>query len=357
MHGSGGALVAAGAGGGCDAGRRIRRRRAQQRREPAAPRSTTCASTTPRTSGPWSPPRRRRWSTSRAGSARWRRRTTSFATDRVRALRPCRRTGADAADGRASCLGKATLLASLYRALGVPGRQREGRHRAGGLGGNLLDHAWVDLEYGSLCLQLDATDLSACTTFCGFRRRSTCAASLRASSTASTTRASPSSPNSTASAAASVGPGHSAGPCSALAALRAAALVRRAPARLRAPIAAALPGRIMTLLNDSGSTGTESPGRPKVRYERPALRCGRRAACFHVSSGHPSRCTSPLASLAATATVERRRKRPDCSKGSRCKADDEVDAEAAWCPPQGDRGVQRRRWALFSGLDGGGGWT
>ena len=27
------------------------------------------------------------------------------------------------------------------------------------LGGSLLDHAWVDLEYGSLCLQLDATDL------------------------------------------------------------------------------------------------------------------------------------------------------------------------------------------------------
>jgi len=62
-------------------------------------------------------------------------------------------------DGRASCLGKAALLASLYRALGVPAygvRVVTGQVPFEGV---LLEHAWVDLEYGSLCLQQDATDL------------------------------------------------------------------------------------------------------------------------------------------------------------------------------------------------------
>lgn len=61
--------------------------------------------------------------------------------------------------GRASCLGKATLLASLYRALGVPAF--EVRVVTGQVlyGDTVLEHAWVDLEYGSLCLQQDPTDL------------------------------------------------------------------------------------------------------------------------------------------------------------------------------------------------------
>jgi transglutaminase-like putative cysteine protease len=62
-------------------------------------------------------------------------------------------------DGRASCLGKATLLASLIRALGVPAESVRVVTGQVTLGGALQDHAWVDLEYGSLCLQLDATDL------------------------------------------------------------------------------------------------------------------------------------------------------------------------------------------------------
>jgi transglutaminase-like putative cysteine protease len=62
-------------------------------------------------------------------------------------------------EGRASCLGKATLLASLCRALGVPADSVRVVTGQVPLGGSLLDHAWVDLEYGSTCLQLDATDL------------------------------------------------------------------------------------------------------------------------------------------------------------------------------------------------------
>ena len=62
-------------------------------------------------------------------------------------------------EGRASCLGKATLLVSLFRALGVPAGSVRAVTGQVPLGGSLLDHAWVDLEYGSLCLQLDPTDL------------------------------------------------------------------------------------------------------------------------------------------------------------------------------------------------------
>jgi len=61
--------------------------------------------------------------------------------------------------GRASCLGKATLLVSLFRALAVPAGSVRVVTGQVPLGGSLLDHAWVDLEYGSLCLQLDPTDL------------------------------------------------------------------------------------------------------------------------------------------------------------------------------------------------------
>lgn len=61
--------------------------------------------------------------------------------------------------GRASCLGKAALLASLYRALGVPAYSVRVVTGQVPFEGVLLEHAWVDLEYGSLCLQQDPTDL------------------------------------------------------------------------------------------------------------------------------------------------------------------------------------------------------
>jgi hypothetical protein len=60
---------------------------------------------------------------------------------------------------RASCLGKAALLASLYRALGL--NASSVRVVVGQIPtqDGLIEHAWVDLEYGSLCLQQDTTDL------------------------------------------------------------------------------------------------------------------------------------------------------------------------------------------------------
>jgi len=84
-----------------------------------------------------------------------------FVRDRI-AFEPSASAGAPAQtlrEGRASCLGKATLLASLFRALGVPAASVRVVTGQVQLGDSILDHAWVDLEYGSLCLQLDATDL------------------------------------------------------------------------------------------------------------------------------------------------------------------------------------------------------
>jgi transglutaminase-like putative cysteine protease len=84
-----------------------------------------------------------------------------FVRDRI-AFEPSAPAGAPEQtlrQGRASCLGKATLLVSLFRALGVPAGSVRVVTGQVPLGGSLLDHAWVDLEYGSLCLQLDATDL------------------------------------------------------------------------------------------------------------------------------------------------------------------------------------------------------
>ena len=84
-----------------------------------------------------------------------------FVRDRI-AFEPSAPAGAPAQtlrDGRASCLGKATLLASLIRAQGVPAGSVRVVTGQVALGGSLTDHAWVDLEYGSTCLQLDATDL------------------------------------------------------------------------------------------------------------------------------------------------------------------------------------------------------
>lgn len=60
---------------------------------------------------------------------------------------------------RASCLGKAILLCSLYIAMGMnPDQVRvvTGEVEAGQ---GILDHAWVELEYGGNCLQQDTTDL------------------------------------------------------------------------------------------------------------------------------------------------------------------------------------------------------
>lgn len=60
---------------------------------------------------------------------------------------------------RASCLGKAVLLCSIYLAMGM--ESNEVRVVTGEVeaGQGILDHAWVEIEHGGKCLQQDSTDL------------------------------------------------------------------------------------------------------------------------------------------------------------------------------------------------------
>lgn len=61
--------------------------------------------------------------------------------------------------GRASCMGKAILLCSLYRALGIS--SSEVRVIAGevDIPGSIVDHAWLEMEYQGRCIQQDASNL------------------------------------------------------------------------------------------------------------------------------------------------------------------------------------------------------
>ncbi len=63
--------------------------------------------------------------------------------------------------GTASCLGKAILLCSLYRAMGIAAE--EVRVVMGELvvDGKTFDHAWLDFEIGSKCYQQDPSGLFA----------------------------------------------------------------------------------------------------------------------------------------------------------------------------------------------------
>ncbi len=62
-------------------------------------------------------------------------------------------------NGAASCLGKATLLCSLYRAMEIPADNVRVVTGSVVHPGGLADHAWIDLEYGGSCLQQDPSGL------------------------------------------------------------------------------------------------------------------------------------------------------------------------------------------------------
>jgi hypothetical protein len=84
-----------------------------------------------------------------------------FVRDRI-AFEPSRPADAPATtirEGAGSCLGKAALLASFYRAMGLG--HEEVRVVTGQVhyGEQLLDHAWVELEHEGVCLQQDPTPL------------------------------------------------------------------------------------------------------------------------------------------------------------------------------------------------------
>lgn len=61
--------------------------------------------------------------------------------------------------GKASCLGKAILLCTLYRAMGMPAS--DVRVLAGEIDipGSIVDHAWLEMEYKGRCIQQDASNI------------------------------------------------------------------------------------------------------------------------------------------------------------------------------------------------------
>ena len=72
---------------------------------------------------------------------------------------PVEPAGVIAEQKRASCLGKAVLLASIYLAMGMDSdevRVVTGEVEAGQ---GIIDHAWVEIEHSGKCLQQDSTDL------------------------------------------------------------------------------------------------------------------------------------------------------------------------------------------------------
>jgi len=61
--------------------------------------------------------------------------------------------------GMGSCLGKATLLCSIYRAIGIPASDVRLIVGNIALPDRLIDHVWIDLEYKGVCLQQDPSGL------------------------------------------------------------------------------------------------------------------------------------------------------------------------------------------------------
>lgn len=61
--------------------------------------------------------------------------------------------------GAGSCLGKATLLCSIYRAMGISADDVRLIVGNIALPDRLIDHVWIDLEYKGGCLQQDPSGL------------------------------------------------------------------------------------------------------------------------------------------------------------------------------------------------------
>ncbi|HCE68610.1 MAG: hypothetical protein A2X82_01125 [Geobacteraceae bacterium GWC2_55_20] len=72
-------------------------------------------------------------------------------------------------EGRASCLGKAIVLCSLYRALGKPASDVRIVIGEADLPTGGFDHAWIELEYDGQCLQQDTTNILGHFAFAQFK--------------------------------------------------------------------------------------------------------------------------------------------------------------------------------------------
>lgn len=85
----------------------------------------------------------------------------AYVRDRLRddPSQPAQPPGETIAAGRASCLGKALLLVSLYRAMGIPSLSVRIVTGEISIPSGTFDHAWIDMEYDGSHLQQDATNI------------------------------------------------------------------------------------------------------------------------------------------------------------------------------------------------------
>jgi len=61
--------------------------------------------------------------------------------------------------GKASCLGKAILLCSLYRAMGIPASNVRVIAGEVDIPDRIIDHAWLEMEYKGKCIQQDVSNV------------------------------------------------------------------------------------------------------------------------------------------------------------------------------------------------------
>jgi hypothetical protein len=61
--------------------------------------------------------------------------------------------------GRASCLGKAILLCTLYRAMGLPASDVRVIAGEVDIPGSIIDHAWLEMEYQGRNIQQDVSNV------------------------------------------------------------------------------------------------------------------------------------------------------------------------------------------------------
>jgi hypothetical protein len=74
--------------------------------------------------------------------------------------------------GRASCIGKAILLCSLYRAMGLPASAVRVLAGEVDIPGSIIDHAWLDMEYMGKNIQQDPSNVLGCFSFDQFQESS-----------------------------------------------------------------------------------------------------------------------------------------------------------------------------------------
>jgi hypothetical protein len=67
--------------------------------------------------------------------------------------------------GKASCLGKAILLCTLYRAMGIPASAVRVVAGEVDIPESIIDHAWLEMEYKGRCIQQDASNVLGRFTF------------------------------------------------------------------------------------------------------------------------------------------------------------------------------------------------